>query len=83
VSDTSDYMPRSRRRRKNDRSRDVVQRRIAAEALERAREADSKNLDRYVKAVYRPRAGETVMSKDGKSYLVQEDGSLRRKEGSS
>ncbi len=71
-------MPRSRRRRVNDRRREAEQRLIAREALQRQREAEKENLDRYVRSVYRNRAGEVVRSHDGRMYQVQEDGSLRR-----
>ena len=70
-------MPRSRRRRLNDRRRDADQRRIASEALEHSRQVEKDNLDRYLRSVYRNRAGETVTARDGKKYLVQDDGSLR------
>jgi hypothetical protein len=76
-------MPRTRRRRANDRRREADQRRIAAEALERVRQVEKEKLGRYVKAVYRSRAGETVVSHDGRTYTVQHDGSLVRKEGMS
>ena len=71
-------MPRSRRRRANDRRRDADQRRIAAEALEKTRQVEKADLERYVKSVYRARAGEVVASRDGRKYQVQEDGSLKR-----
>jgi len=71
-------MPRSRRRRANDRRRDADQRRIAAEALEKTRQVEKADLERYVKSVYRARAGEVVAARDGRQYQVQEDGSLKR-----
>jgi hypothetical protein len=74
-------MPRTRRRRANDRRREAEQRRIAAEALDRARRVEKEDLGRYVKAVYRSRAGETIHARDGRAYIVQSDGSLVRKEG--
>ena len=70
-------MPRSRRRRKNDRRREVEQRRIAAEALLKPKEAEGK-MGRYVKAVFRPHAGEVLETPDGRSYEVEDDGSLER-----
>jgi len=74
-------MPRSHRRRVNDRRREAEQRRIAAEALEKVRQVEKDNVGRYVKSVFRSRVGEMVRSHDGRSYIVQTDGSLVRKEG--
>jgi hypothetical protein len=42
------------------------------------REAEKVNLERYVRSVFRARAGEVVQSRDGRKYQVQSDGSLRR-----
>jgi hypothetical protein len=70
-------MPRTRRRRANDRRRDAEQRRIASEALTRAR-SSKEQPGRYVQAVLRPRVGEVVAAKDGGQFEVEEDGSLRR-----
>ncbi len=68
-------MPRSRRRRVNDRRRDAEQRRIAAEALAKAKK-EREGVDRYVRSVFANRAGEVVKSHDGHRYQVQGDGSL-------
>jgi flavin-dependent dehydrogenase len=70
-------MPRTRRRRANDRRREADQRRIAAEALTHAKQVEKENLERYVKAVYQNHAGEVVRSRNGRAYQVQDDGSLR------
>lgn len=69
-------MPRTRRRRANDRRREAEQRRIAAEALAKA--AERQKLGRYVKSVYKNHTGEVVQSKDGKVFQVEEDGSLKQ-----
>jgi hypothetical protein len=45
------------------------------------REAEKVNLERYVRSVFRDRAGEVVQSRDGRKYQVQPDGSLRRIHG--
>lgn len=74
-------MPRSRRRRKNDRRREAEQRLAARMVLQRQREAEKAKLERYVKAVLRPKAGEEIATHDGRKYLVETDGSLRRIEG--
>jgi hypothetical protein len=71
-------MPRSRRRRVNDRRREAEQRLAARAVLEKARLEEREKLGRYVKSVLRTRAGEVVQSHDGHRYQVQEDGSLRR-----
>jgi hypothetical protein len=71
-------MPRTRRRRANDRRREAEQRRIAAEALQRAKQVEKGNLERYVRSVFQSRAGEVVKSGDGREYQVQDDGSLRK-----
>lgn len=71
-------MPRSRRRRVNDRRREAEQRLAARAAFQAAREEERKKLGRYVKSVYRSRAGEVLTSRDGRKYQVQEDGSLVR-----
>jgi hypothetical protein len=71
-------MPRSRRRRVPDRRRAAEQRLAARAVLQKAREEEHQKLGRYVKSVLRPRAGEVIKSHDGRSYQVQNDGSLRR-----
>lgn len=76
-------MPRTRRRRANDRRREAEQRRIAAEALARPKQIEKTNQDRYVKSVFRARAGEVIEVGDGRAYEVEHDGSLVRKEGMS
>ncbi len=74
-------MPRSRRRRVNDRRREAEQRRLAQETFQRAREAEG-HLNRGVKAVLRAHAGEVMETRDGRAYLIEDDGSARRlKEG--
>ena len=71
-------MPRSRRRRQRDRRREADQRLAAKLVFQEARSAEKIKLDRYVRSIFRTRAGEVVQSKDGQKYQVQNDGSLRR-----
>lgn len=71
-------MPRSRRRRVNDRRRAHEQKAIAQRTLLHAREIEKDRLERGVKAVFRPRAGEVVEGQGGRQYLVEDDGSLER-----
>ncbi len=71
-------MPRSRRRRQRDRSRGAEQRLAAKLAFQEARKASGLKLGRYVRSVFRDRAGEVIESRDGQKYQVQDDGSLRR-----
>ncbi len=71
-------MPKSRRRRVNDRRRQAEQRVLARQALDRRRETEKNKLDRYVRSVFQSHVGEVVESHDGRRYQVQEDGSLRR-----
>lgn len=56
----------------------MQQRQIAAESLRRA-----EIVNRYVRSVYAPKAGEVVKDGNGRAYEVQGDGSLVRKEGAS
>ena len=70
-------MPRSHRRRKNDRSRTVVQRQIAKEALMRGEGVPGHTERRYVRAVLQPHAGEIIEDGRGRKFEVQEDGSAR------
>lgn len=76
-------MPRSRRRRANDRRRAHEQKVLAAETLRKAREVESHHLSRGVKSVFRHHAGEVIEAPGDRRYLVEEDGSLERvrKEG--
>ena len=69
-------MPRSRRRRQRDRRRESEQR-LAAKLVFQDRKAEHAKLGRYLRSVFRTRAGEVVESKDGRKYQVQDDGSLR------
>ena len=70
-------MPRSHRRRQHDRRREAEQRRIAREAIEKAREQPPK-LPRYVKAVTRTHSGE-VTGQEGQ-FVIEDDGSLKPRE---
>ncbi len=74
-------MPRSRRRRQRDRRQDSEQRLIARQTFQELRETEHAKLGRYVRAIFRSRAGEVVTHKDGRKYEVQNDGSLRRHTG--
>lgn len=76
-------MPRSRRRRVNDRRREADQRRIAAEALRKSSQVEKVNRDRYVRSVFKARAGEVVEGHDGREYVVREDGGLDPRGGTS
>ncbi len=70
-------MPRSRRRRVNDRRRESEQRAAARDALLRA-DRQRVEMERYTRAVLRAREGEVVTNpRTGKSYVVQRDGSLK------
>jgi hypothetical protein len=71
-------MPRSRRRRVNDRRREAEQRLAARRVLAEARLLEKQKTERYVRAVLKTRAGEVVRSSDGRSYVVLDDGSFRR-----
>jgi hypothetical protein len=73
-------MPRSRRRRANDRSREARQREAARQAFTKIREAEHANTSRYVRSVLRHRVGEIVPLPDG-HYEVQSDGSFKKVEG--
>lgn len=68
-------MPRSRRRRQNDRRREAEQRRIAQEAIERAKHEPV--LGRYERAITRAKAGEIIEAPAGK-LAVQNDGSMKK-----
>ncbi len=73
-------MPRSRRRRQRDRRREADQRLAAKLVFQEGRKTQRIKLDRYVRSVFRSRAGEVMQSKDGQKYQVQKDGSIRRVE---
>ena len=69
-------MPRSRRRRQRDRRREAEQRLAAKLVFQETRETKKRELGRYVRSIFRNRAGEIVKSRDGRRYQVQDDGSL-------
>ncbi len=69
-------MPRSRRRRANDRRRESEQR-LAARLVFESERIEREKLGRYIKSVMRTRAGEVVIARNGRRYQVQQDGSLR------
>jgi hypothetical protein len=46
------------------------------EALQERKQIEKEDLERYVRSVFRARAGEVVTSRDGREYQVQQDGSL-------
>jgi len=73
-------MPRSRRRRVNDRRREADQRLAARQVFIKLKKEQNERLGRYVKSVFKSHVGEVVTSHDGKKYQVQDDGSLRHYE---